>query len=362
MTARTPSFPPADLDTVPAVDALLSRLGLGAFDRATVGSPVGRNDVWTGRTTGGAGVFVKRLHGPNADVRTGLRRTVAFEDFRTRVELSGLAAPTPLSTDPGHHLVAFKLIEDATSGLQMVVEDTFTDADGHRAGAAVAALHGGIPPAGAGIECLPPAAPELELMAALPVAAVQQFSAAEMDVWRLLQRDTALAAALRSVREEERAAPTVPVHNDLRIDQLLFVGGVPSLTDWEEFRLGDGARDVGAFAGEWLHRAVLEIVTSSGDLPATLLDGTLDPETVLSRGVAKIQRLRPRVQHFWAAYTAVRSELDPGFARRAAAVAGWHLLDRLLAAGHRRSRLSGSSAPRRASAGAYCWTRSGSRP
>lgn len=331
----------ADLDTVPAVDAFLVRLGVGAYDRSTLAAPSGRNDVWTGRTTTGRGIFVKHLRGPAGDVRDRMHRILSFERFRAGATLPDLRAPALLGVDHDHDLVAFELVEDATTGVQMLVEDTFSDADGRRVGAALAALHRSQPPPEARLDASPALPPVRELLDGLPLAMVELASGAELEVWRLLQGDSELAGALEVLRDRERAAAPVPVHADLRIDQLLFVGPTPWITDWEEFRLGDPARDVGGFAGEWLHRAVLDIVTNRGDAETAFLDVTLDHETVLSRGVAKIQRLRPRVEHFWAAYTAGRPDLDPDFAERAAAYAGWHLIDRLMASGHRRSRLSG---------------------
>lgn len=344
MTQRSPVVPrlsPVDLDSVPAVDALLGRLGLGRYDRSTPAAPAGRDDLWTGSTTTGAGVFVKRLHGHDVDVRLRMRRLLAFEDFRTTAPLPGLAAPRLLGCDPDHHLVAFALVENATSGLEMLIEDSFTEAAGHQVGIAVAALHVGPPPAGAELDDSPAPLPDLELLAGLPYGMVEEASAAELDVWRLLQQDAGLQAALVGLLDRERRAPRVPIHCDLRVDQLLFTEDGPWLTDWEEFRLGDGARDVGSFAGQWLHRAVLDIVIPRGDTGATFLDATLDHRSILSRGVAKIQRLRPKVQRFWTAYRAGRPELDPGFAERAAAVAGRHLMDRLIAGANRRSRLTG---------------------
>ncbi len=71
------------------------------------------------------------------------------------------------------------------------------------------------------------------------------------------------------------------------------------------------------------------------------MDFELTHELVLQRGVEKMQRLLPRVHHFWRGYRQSRPYLDDGFAARATAFAGWHLLDRMIAGATKTARLSG---------------------
>ena len=93
-------------------------------------------------------------------------------------------------------------------------------------------------------------------------------------------------------------------------------------------------RDVGALVGEWLHRAVTAM--SVGNEDEVLLDTTLTHQQVLAAGVAAIERFRPVIAALWSGYLTVRSDVDAGFAAECAAFAGWHLLERMLAAAEHR--------------------------
>jgi hypothetical protein len=118
---------------------------------------------------------------------------------------------------------------------------------------------------------------------------------------------------------------------------VLVTDGVTYLNDWEEFRLGDPARDVGGFAGEWLYRAVLGLPPETDDRLTPVVEAT-DAE-IVERGVRELTRLRPRIRSFWSGYRTARPTVDPELAERATAFAGWHLLDRLFAVAVERPRL-----------------------
>ncbi|WP_460338348.1 hypothetical protein [Actinoallomurus acanthiterrae] len=185
-------------------------------------------------------------------------------------------------------------------------------------------------------------------MHALPGAVFTASSAAALEVWRLLQGDAELVAALTRMREREAAAPRTAAHCDLRLDQFLLAGSELYLTDWEELRFADPARDVGAFAGEWLYRAITAIPESARSDGAS--DSPLTHQQILSAGAREIERRRPLVAAFWTGYRAERGAdgadpaehgavdanlaergaIDADLAERAAAFAGWHLLDRVL--------------------------------
>ncbi|MFI1254188.1 class V lanthionine synthetase subunit LxmK [Streptomyces netropsis] len=333
-----PTFRPVDLDAFPEVDALLNRLGFGALLRDSVSAPVGRNHAWSGRTESGRQVFVKRLVGAAPDVRARMRRVLAFEDFVGSVsELAG-HVPALLGHDLDAGLVAFEHVE-AKSGAELMVDETFGEELAFRVGQQIGALHAAAP-VGEMDDTLP-ALPEPGLLRALPLGTYNELSFAELEAWRLMQQDEALRESLENLRRWEEEAPRVPSHCDFRVDQLLVTAdGSPVVADWEEFRLADPARDVGAFAGEWLYRSVLDIVTDRGDGGVPFPDVELTHEQVLSRGAEKIERLLPLVHQFWRGYL-TRRTVDPGFSGRATAFAGWHLLDRLIAGASQGQRLTG---------------------
>lgn len=336
---RHPAFTPVDLDTVPEVEQFLRELGLGGFRRDSVTAPIGRNDTWAGVTESGRKVFVKRIEGPREDVAARMRRLLSFERFAALLQGTPLRSPAFLGSDLPTRLVAFEFVESGVSGARLMVEETFHDGLAEAAGEAIAALHEGEPPEGEELDRSTPVLPALLLRPGVTLQAFRNFSFAEIEAWRLVQGDAALQEAIAQLCRREAAAPRVPAHCDLRVDQFIVARERLYITDWEEFRLADGARDVGSFAGEWLYRSVLDIVTSRGD--SVYVDLEFDHATILRRGAEKIERLRPKVQHFWRAYLGGRERIDDEFAQRATAFAGWHMLDRLIAGAPRRGRISG---------------------
>ncbi|WP_455353735.1 class V lanthionine synthetase subunit LxmK [Streptomyces sp. SYSU K217416] len=334
-----PGFAPVDLEEVPAVDALLELLGLGPFDRDSLVAPVGRNEVWAGATAGGRKVFVKRLVGGDDDVRARMRRLLSFEQFSAELSSSALRGPEFLGCDEEARIVVFEYLEGARSGAELMVDETFDDALAHAVGRAIGLLHDSPVREPDDLDSSTPELPSPALLQALPQRMFDNLSFGELQTWRLMQSDPALIAAVTDLRAREEEAPRVPAHCDLRVDQLLVTDEGFHVADWEEFRLADPARDVGGFAGEWLYRSILDIATSRGD--TVLMDTDLTHESVLRRGTEKIERLRPRIQHFWDGYRETAGRTDAELAVRATAFAGWHMLDRLIAGSPQRGRISG---------------------
>jgi hypothetical protein len=330
---------PIDLDATPEVDKLLVDLGLGPFVRDSITSPIGRNDAWAGVTTGGIEVFVKRLTGADSDIRARMRRTLAFEEYAAAAHPPGLHRPVLLGSDAERNLVAFERIVDARNGAQLMVEEVFTEEHARQVGHIVGQLHGAAPPDSMELDDEPPPFPPVPFLRGLPMSVYTKSSAGELEAWRLLQGDPVLIAALERLRTMERTSPRVPSHCDFRVDQLLVRPEAIYITDWEEFRLADPARDVGAFAGEWIYRSVLDLVTNRGD--DFFSDVEFTHELIIQRGVEKMQRLLPLVGEFWLGYTEARRRVDQELAVRATAFAGWHLLDRLVAGALSSSRLTG---------------------
>ncbi|MEO9324031.1 class V lanthionine synthetase subunit LxmK [Nocardioides sp. C4-1] len=297
----------------------------------------GRNETWrTERPT--QSVVVKQLVGPNR--RQRFARAAAHTGHR------GPLTPTLLHADADRLVLVHSTLADAVTGSELLVEQTFTTELCRELGAGVADLHLGplddvrdVPPP-------VPSVPSEQAVSALPIELVSQFSAGEIQAWRILQSDPQLPGYLRDLREATAAAPRTPVHGDLRIDQVLVADGRPYVVDWEEHGAGDPAYDTGSWIGEWVYRAVLDIPTSRGDgLGTAQPDGVLHHQDlttaeVVQRGVAKLDALTPHIVAFWDAYRAVRP-VDAAEIARVTAFAGWHLLDRLLAHAHAASSLPG---------------------
>jgi hypothetical protein len=332
-------------DRVQEVDAVLARLGLGRLSSAPdLAAYPGRNENWTGRTDQGHRVFVKRLRGPSGQARHRLRRSVAFE----QVVAGRIAdvAPASLGWDEPALLQVWRHIDDAESGADLAVSGKFGIDLAMRAGDIIGSVHDlstgenlpGCPPGDRR-----PVLPSAELLRGLSWPAFFESSAGELQAWQLMQDDQALAEAVDYLLGAEEHAPRVPTHCDLRLDQFLLAGGRLHVTDWEEFRLADAARDVGSFAGELLHRSV----TGWADLTAP---EPLSHEQVVRNCADGIEKARQLIAAFWSGYLAARPghSRDRDLAVRATAFAGWHLFDRLLAAAGRSARLG---AMHRAAAG-----------
>ncbi|MFF4356314.1 class V lanthionine synthetase subunit LxmK [Streptomyces sp. NPDC001604] len=325
-------YDPPALDNEPGVAALLASLGLGSFDPAELTSHVGRNDNWSGPTTTGDRVFVKRLGGPSeADARRRFARLLAFETLAARDAGHVLRGPRFLGHDAEELLVAFELLDEARSGAELAADDAFDDELCRAAGRITAALHE-LPADTELLDATPHPLPATDKLRALPLPAFTGATFGELETWRLLQADGELLEALAGLRRREQALTDLrPIHGDLRLDQFLWTPERLHLTDWEEFRLGDPARDVGAFVGEWLYFAVRGIPKAIGSEPEFTFDHETTHEEILSFGVRELDRLRPRTAAFWDGYLSVRTGVDEGLRARAAAFAGWHMFDRMFA-------------------------------
>ncbi|MFJ3544197.1 class V lanthionine synthetase subunit LxmK [Streptomyces rubiginosohelvolus] len=349
-TADAPAlirFRPTGLDTAPEVNALLERLGLGPFAPDGLTAFGGRNDNWAGTTTLGRQVFVKTVARASDGGRPEIDRALAFEASAARLPAgSPLRTPEHLGTDRDSAVSAFRLLPGSRSGSEVALDGDFDEALCREAGRAVATLHTlGTADGASGGEAPDPASapaidtaeaplPPMRWLRAFPWSEVQDRSMAQIAAWKLVQDDTEVVAALHRLRERERTAPHTPAHCDLRFDQFLVHDGQLYLCDWEEFRLADPARDVGAFVGEWLFQATYSVFAPTGE-PTTAKDAVapgfdLSHEEIVERGAAGLRRHIPRIAAFWQGYTECRTP-DPELAERAVGFAGWHLYDRLIA-------------------------------
>jgi len=304
------------------VDSLLTKLGFGALE-ASPRTHSGRHRNWAGTTVSGTAVFVKRIvpGTPEADRR--FRRLVHLES----ADWAPVPRPRCLGWDAEAGLLVYELVTPARDGRRLADDGDFDEATADRLGRLVASLHDADSPRW--LDVSSPRLPPLAELDALPLEAYRNAGAAELESWRLLQGDEALIAALKRLCAIPGALRT-PAHCDLRLDQFVLGERGVRLVDWDELRLADPARDIGAFAGEWLFRSTLDIA-DPGAAP--------DHDATVARGAARFAAVRPLVRSFWRAYREVRREPDTDLGRRAAAFAGWHQFDRVLAGAEGQSRL-----------------------
>jgi hypothetical protein len=323
-------------DELTEVQTILTRTGLGPLaGQADLRRLPGRNRNWICTTDTGTRVFVKKLQGPAAASAARVRQYLAFEKALAKAEPAALSAPRLLGADPEAGVLVFTCLEGGRTGAEVWRDGGFTPELAHCLGRTVALLHS-----------LPvddllrdpatnPLLPSEELLEAIPLALFESSSAGELQVWALLQNDAELAVALRRLLGREREAEPVAAHCDLRLDQFLVGDDGVHLTDFEEFRAGDAARDLGGVVGDLLYRALLEAAAASresGESPsrARMVE-------VLAEG---IRGVRPLTTAFWNGYLDTAAPADGRLAERTTAFTGWHLLDRLLAGARSAPRLA----------------------
>lgn len=319
-----------------SVEQLLRRLGLGSLSASEVYSYPGRNDNWSGVTDTGEPVFVKRLKGSPEESLKRYRRIMSFE-----LLANGGARPFPrpefLGGDEEQRLLVFRMLDGIRSGSELATDEEFTESMSAQAGRTVAALHRLPFRAEDFPEPDPHPYPPVEDLRSLPLELYVHATGAFVQAWGMLQRDAALLGELERLRAAEAGVACVPVHGDLRLDQFLLTDTALHLNDWEEFRLGDPARDVGAYAGEWLHRAVLRIPAQETD---DAFSAVLTHEEVVARGSEELTRVLPLISAFHRGYREGGGPDDDGLVVRATSYAGWHLIDRLIASTRESGRLS----------------------
>jgi hypothetical protein len=317
----------SDPHSISRLNSTLTGLGLGTLTEDAVRSFAGRNPNWAGTTSTGARVFVKHISGDARAATVRLRRAITVETERL-ADRFGLVTPRCLGWDANARLIVFELLTPARTGAELAAAGEFGDHRAEQAGRLVAALHSASL-AGGGQPAPPfPAPAPLESLSWPEFASA---TAAELELWRILQNDAALPAALRRLHlAQERAVPA-PTHCDLRLDQFIEHGGQLYLTDWEELQLADPARDVGAYAGEWLYHAITRLDAGHADL---------SHEDVVDLAAEEFAEVRPRIRAFWRTYVHAVGRADPDLAVRAAAFAGWHQFTRAFAGAHASSRLS----------------------
>ena len=331
---REARYEPRDLAEAPEVNAFLVRLGLGPLDPETITSSAGRNDNWIGTTADGTAVFVKRFRDKDSDERLRRNHTVCT------ATAGRLPTPRLLGADHDNGLLVFEALPEARSAAQLAGDDAFDDQMCDAAATALATLHN---LSSDGIDTSEHPFPPVASLQSLDLPHYLNASAAELEIWRLLHGDEGIANALHELRatDNEALPSRVPIHGDLRLDQFLLASETLYLTDFEEVRLGDPARDIGAFAGEWLYQAVSVTPTSLAD--ASPLGHTATHEEIVATGIAELDRRRPKVRRFLHTYLNAAPATvtdDPQLTQRAAAYAGWHMIDRMLAGGQNSSRLS----------------------
>lgn len=334
MKKRKQEVSTVPLDSAPEVNLTLGALGLGKLDESDVSAFIGRNDMWAGKTSTGEKVFVKRLEGKSSDVQARVRRLENFELIRDGAGFSNFRTPGLLGASEEDGVFVFELIEDAKTGLEILAEDSFDEEISQECGQILGEVHS--LPISVEMDKTPHPLPPVNLFEAVPLPLFAELSGGYIEGLKLIQGDRRVVKHIHELREIEASSPATPTHCDMRLDQFLLGPDGMYLTDWEEFRLADPARDLGAFVGEWVHRAIYGMA-SPGDQESE--DG-ISNEKIISRGVKILEDYKPMIDAFLDGYKKSFQSEDESLSKRTASFAGWHLFERMLASSERSHRLT----------------------
>ncbi|WP_226351935.1 class V lanthionine synthetase subunit LxmK [Pseudonocardia sp. ICBG601] len=337
MTGLWGQFEPASLGENPAVNRVLTRLGLGELTSEAVTTFGGRNENWAGKTTTGVRVFVKAMSPQVGENAAAMDRSVKFERAARSNRTSALSVPEILGYDREAGMLVFRLLDEPQSGVELALENRFGSDLCRRAGESLSVVH---ELSVAGLDNSAFWLPPMDWLEGMRWPAVQQQSAAQLAAWRLLQDDGEVVDALRALRAAEHSIQSTPVHGDVRIDQFVVSRGRLYLCDWENFRLGDPARDIGAFLGECLYYSTYSLFTPLEKRTGTkLAEMNIAHDDIIDRGRESLHRTIPKIVSFWEGYVKA-SKPDSDFVPRALSFAGWHLFDRLIASAEAHIQLS----------------------
>ncbi|WP_283135051.1 class V lanthionine synthetase subunit LxmK [Rhizohabitans arisaemae] len=287
---------------------------------------LGRNDNWQVPTEDAADLFVKRLRGERPQVEARMRRILAFQQAIAGQQTRELRTARFRGSDFDQGLVVFDYVPESRTASDLLAGDELDTDLAHRMGRILGEIHR-----------LPPPAPDRPEVAeankattfyALSPQAYADCSGGEVEAWSMLQHDRLLVETLDRLSRRSAQAPATATHGDIRLDQFLLAGDDIYVIDWEEFRLGDPARDVGSFAGEFVRHAVGRMF-SELDIDLGLTPGAAH-EAILAAGDEHLMNIREHVCRFWDGYQET-AEIDEGLAVRATSYLGWHFIDRLLA-------------------------------
>ena len=276
----------------------------------------------------GERIFVKQIGGLGAPRRHA--RSVSFHTAVCSEEAgSDLRTPALRADEAETCTLAYEYIDAASTFAESIRELEANDADVRQAGRSVAALHSLTITDAARLDdsrpMFPPNGPN-----AMSRDTFYGSTMGQLDMWRYIQRDAPLLVSLNALVRASEQCRRAPAHGDLRADQLFLTDDEAWMFDWEEFRLGDPARDVGAMLGEvFYHRLRRTIVDAS------LAGEDLDDATVIRFGGDAIDQSRPLANTLWSGYM---ERVDPDvvddtFVDRAVGYFGWQLFDRSLASG-----------------------------
>jgi hypothetical protein len=301
---------------------------------------VGRNDNWRVPTPPDGDLFVKCLRGTADQVANRMARVAAFERLVADAPPETFRTPAYHGADELRGMLVFDCLPDSRAASDLFADDELEPATVFQFGRVIAEIHR-LPHTSIGVD--DHASRAATSFYALDPESYANCSGGEVEAWAMLQHDKVVLQSLATMQTSSAQAPSVASHGDLRLDQFLLAGSDSGsdvyLVDWEEFRYGDPARDVGAVVGEFIHHAASRMFAEL-DVESGLAPGAAH-EAIMVQGQQQLDKVAEHVNHFWAGYiSSIDTSADPGLAVRATGYAGWHFFDRLLAGASHGAKLS----------------------
>lgn len=314
--------------TVEVMDALKAA-GIRQLEVSVSTSQTGRNPWWIVEAADGKH-FVKHLQGEPDDVKRRLEATEQFEQERHRVVGWGPDVGAPVlqsSTVSGVVIYAhIETMDEAQLGPRLRTQQV-QPTEMVKIGKFLAALHssGGTPAHTKKFTQMSTA------VAGLSLPAFINATAGQLGVWRLLHRDPEFQVGVARLAEASADAVTVPGHGDLRVDQVLVAEDSWMVCDWEEYSRLDAAWEVGSLAGDLLSTVL------GGSQSEFVRQASRPWETAEVAGTfeSRIRYALPLLYALLDSYCRERpaTRADESFRDRVAGFVGWHLIERMLAAG-----------------------------
>lgn len=266
-------------------------------------------------------------------VITGLYRETRFERstsfFSGKLNLPDqIRTPQLLFVHSDTHTVIYETIDNAESLSDLAQDNEISMPLLERVGRAIAALHSTKPSAPEAISDERPGLPPIS-NAAIPLDLVEGSTMGQLDLWRIIQSDLELGEGLNALVSTD--SPLTPVHGDLRTDQIFYSNNDIWIIDWEDFHLGDPARDLGGILGELLFHQLRQLVNQAADEHGEVTD-----ESIHHAGAMLIDAARPSLQTVWQGYleqSTLNKSFLTSFRKRVIGYIGWQMFERTMAIG-----------------------------
>lgn len=292
-----------------------------------------RNRILMAQSADQTKYFIKGLRS-DADASKRFQSSLTADRYFS--EVGSPMTPKLLHHDRDHCVLVYEHIEGLSPGLPSNL-DRLSGQDFARMGESLAEVHVR--------ECeLDPAKYRLNRPSAdhntgrlktLNFEAYWMLSGAELQFWKIVQANALLFSAMfvpGSITNRLTA-----IHGDLRLDQFLVTSRTAHIIDWEEFSLGNPAKDVGTLCGDIF---VLHTYQELSLIQPGMDDLDAKSHTAITNAG---RRSREAIRNLISAYASASPHIvkEPGFLSDVSRFFIGHLVERVSTKSSLSSRLSG---------------------